>query len=103
MGVGMEKPIVFILPCDMTIKSIADIYSGVAVSFRDSGKITIDCSKVSHCDISSVQLLVAARNSARAKGLDFRLTGVAGALSAALVRAGISPAQLPDSILNNGA
>jgi len=48
-------------------------------------------------------LLVAARNSARAKGLDFRLTGVAGALSAALVRAGISPAQLPDSILNNGA
>ena len=29
MGVGMEKPIVFILPCDMTIKSIADIYIAV--------------------------------------------------------------------------
>lgn len=99
----MSKTIIINLLDDITIKSISNTYRKLIIEFKEFDEILIDCSGVNQCDISAIQLLVSARKSAIAKRLDVRLSGVTGALNAALVRAGISPAQLPDSILINGA
>lgn len=98
----MKEEAVFELPCNMSLQSIAETRSIFFDLYRKNDSIIIDCSRVHYYDISALQLLISARKSAITKGLDVRLSGVTGTLSAALMRAGIPPAQLPDSILING-
>lgn len=98
----MKEEAVFNLPCSMSIQSIAEIRNILFDLYRNNTSIIIDCSRSHYYDISALQLLVSVRKSAITKGLDVRLSGVTGTLSAALMRAGIPPAQLPDSILING-
>lgn len=58
--------------------------------------LTIDVSGLVGADMSVLQVLVAARKSALARGVPIGLAGAAGPLRAVLVRAGfLSPAGLP--------
>lgn len=75
-----------------TIDATKDLLTG---HLRTGSTLSIDCSRVDEVDLSIVQLLLSARNTAEQRGGTLRLTAVPPALRSVLQRAGLSGANDP--------
>lgn len=75
---------------DWSLRSIAAIRSGMLGVLHIKDNLSIDCSAITSCDITAVQLLVSLSMTARKTGRDMRLVGVPDILRATMLRAGVS-------------
>lgn len=82
---------------------VRHLFDQMTSAVRAEAEVEIDCSALAVIDLAGLQLLVSAARTARAAGKRIRLQAPSDILSAALARAGISPAQLGDCILINRA
>ncbi len=75
-----------------TIRESEDAAQVLRRALNDHSSLVLDCEEVEEADLTFLQLLIAARRSARRGGKDLVLTTTArGPLLAALDRAGIRP------------
>jgi anti-anti-sigma regulatory factor len=81
-------------PADCSLRSIRPLHSEMAAAFKADGDLAIDCSAMTSCDITGLQLLISAAKTAETARRPFRVEGVPEVLSTALARAGL---QLPSA------
>ena len=75
-----------------TIREAEETARTLHEALRDNPDILIDCDAIEEADLTFLQLVIAARHSARRDGKGFGLAATArGPLLAALDRAGIRP------------
>jgi ABC-type transporter Mla MlaB component len=73
----------------LTIREIEDMHARLRDTLGAHGDVDVDCGQATDIDLSAVQLLVAARRTAAARGTRLDLVRPAGpALTAALTRGG---------------
>ncbi|MBI5162953.1 MAG: STAS domain-containing protein [Magnetospirillum sp.] len=73
---------------EQTIRTVAATLAELRKAFAGDGALVVDCSQVSAVDLCFVQLLLAARKSARARNKELWLRGVAAGPLPACLRAG---------------
>ncbi|MGQ9370635.1 STAS domain-containing protein [Azospirillum sp. A39] len=74
----------------LTIRDVEVHHARLTAALRDHGAVTVDAADATEVDAAFLQLLIAARRSARAEGRGFALAAPAGgALLEALLRCGI--------------
>ena len=87
------------MPTDCSLRSIRPLHAEMVAAFKSDGDLAIDCSAITTCDITGIQLLVSAAKTAEASGRVMRLDGVPDVLSVALDRAGLVLSPAADRIL----
>ncbi len=81
------------LPEVLNIRNVSEVYAKIIDQFRDNNTITLSLPENTEADLSSLQLIEAARRQARAKGKTFTLSAPAsGSLLKVLERAGFTEA-----------
>ncbi|MEJ0017452.1 MAG: STAS domain-containing protein [Acetobacteraceae bacterium] len=76
----------------LSIRTIVPARATLLEALAGAAPVLVDCSAAESVDLSFIQLLLAARLSARQAGKSLRLTGPAcGALAAALAQGGFLP------------
>lgn len=91
------------IPADFSLRTVRDLFAQISSALQEGAEIEIDCSALATIDLAGIQLLVSAARSAQAAGKRLFLQPPCDILEAALARAGIAAAQLPDSIFINRA
>lgn len=87
---GFKK---ILLSGELNVRSAAETQSTLLASLRANRSVQLDCTQVSDVDLTFVQLLLAARKSASASGVQISLTYTDdGPLDRALQRAGLGAA-----------
>jgi len=75
-----------------TIRNVEELHAILAAALDYSGSVTVDCAGITDADLSLIQLLLAARKSARRSGQTLVLSAPAdGALREALLQGGFMP------------
>ncbi len=80
----------------MTVYEAAEIRDTLTRAFLRTGEagVTLDLSAVESCDAAGVQILCAARRTAREAGTPFRVTGASEAVNGALRSAGLTSREM---------
>jgi ABC-type transporter Mla MlaB component len=78
------------LPRDCSISSIRGVYDLIVDAFGRQQSLEIDGSDVAKADVTSVQLLVSAAQTAQLEGRSVVLTSPSQALSSTFQRAGLA-------------
>ncbi|PZQ60823.1 MAG: hypothetical protein DI544_07750 [Sphingomonas taxi] len=82
---------------DICLRTITSLAAELRRAFDDGGDVRLDMTAVAAPDLSTIQLIQAARRTAAAKDVDFALTAPATpVLAAVLDRAGFLAAASPD-------
>lgn len=75
---------------EWTLKSIGAAHAAVLESLRSNTDVSLECSGVTACDVTGVQLIVSAFGSFSAQGKQLSITNSSPALSQSMTRAGLS-------------
>ncbi|WP_281261274.1 STAS domain-containing protein [Bosea psychrotolerans] len=89
------------MPADCSLRSISSCHAEMVAALKSEGDLSVDCSAITTCDITGIQLLVSAAKTAEAAGRVMRLAGVPETLGMALARAGLALSPAADRILIN--
>jgi anti-anti-sigma regulatory factor len=102
----MEDEARVVIKCagEMSIARAEEIREDLWAALRADRPIAVDCSAVTGIDVSFVQLLMAARISAKRRGISFRLSKpISETLVTALLRGGfVAAVPLPNEDFWNG-
>jgi anti-sigma B factor antagonist len=80
----------------MSVYEAAEIRDTLGRAFREAGEtgVTLDLSAVESCDAAGVQIICAARRTAREAGTPFRVTATSEAVNRALRSAGLTLSEM---------
>ena len=88
----------------VTVRTIANARTKLLEALAEHSAVLVDCGAAETVDLTAIQLLLAARLSARRAGKDLSLTAPAGgALLAALEQGGFLPSSGADPFWSGGA
>jgi anti-anti-sigma regulatory factor len=89
MTAPTSETVRLVLDGNLTIRTVEAIHSRLLEAVRGGANLKIDCAAASNVDVSFIQLLLAARSSARELGREITLAApAAGALLDTLKRGG---------------
>jgi len=71
---------------EISVAQAEEVHDRFRAALADGRPIVVDCSAIEDVDISFIQLLIAARTSARRRGVPFRLTQPVGEPFLAVLR-----------------
>lgn len=79
------------LPELLTVEQVAGLRARLSTALEQGSALTLDGGDVSHTDACGIQLLVAARRAATARGLHFGWRGASGPLCRDTALLGLGP------------
>lgn len=93
-----------VLDCkdDWSLKSIRSVQAHILANDSGARRLSLDCSAVTSCDLTGVQLLAAAFRGFAEAGRSLSVAGLSPAMEQALARAGLALSPAGDALICGG-